>query len=109
MDEKKMPREENNQEMRRDTASDRGHCCEDKPFGPLVGIVIIVIILILGGLYFWGQRTGDGVISDQDTVVEALETQSLSDEIVDIEADLDATDLESLDADLSAIEDELDF
>lgn len=24
--------------------------------GPLVGIVIIVLILVLGGLYFWGER-----------------------------------------------------
>jgi len=24
--------------------------------GPTVGIIIIVIVFILGGLYFWGQR-----------------------------------------------------
>lgn len=24
--------------------------------GPLVGIIIIVLILVLGGLYFWGER-----------------------------------------------------
>lgn len=80
-------------------------------FGPLVAIIIIVIILILGGLYFWGQRAdiSEPIIPADDTIVETLETQSTSDEIVDIDADLEATDLDNLDADLAAIEGELEF
>ncbi|MCE9643786.1 hypothetical protein K8Q93_00845 [Candidatus Parcubacteria bacterium] len=29
---------------------------KDNSVGPLVGIIIIVLILVLGGLYFWGER-----------------------------------------------------
>lgn len=29
---------------------------QSKPAGPIVGTVIIVILLIVGGLYFWGER-----------------------------------------------------
>jgi hypothetical protein len=27
-----------------------------KPIGPTVGVFIVVILLIVGGLYFWGAR-----------------------------------------------------
>jgi uncharacterized protein HemX len=29
---------------------------EDKSVGPAIGVVLIVLIIVLGGLYFWGQR-----------------------------------------------------
>lgn len=73
---------------------------KDGSSGPLVGIIIIVIILILGGLYFWGQKASEATI-------EALETQSLSDEVGDIEADLDASGLGNLDREIGDIEAEL--
>lgn len=84
---------------------------EDKSFGPLIGIVIIVIILILGGLYFWGQQVGEESLEElapsADEVIGTLEMQGSSDELIDIEDDLNITDLDNLDADLDAIESEL--
>jgi len=29
---------------------------KDNSVGPMVGVIIIVLILVLGGLYFWGER-----------------------------------------------------
>lgn len=87
-------------------------------FGAWAGIVIIVVILALGGLYFWGKKlnnegpsmpapmienagTSETGVFDQST--EALQTQGTSDNISDIEADLNSTNLENLDADLGSI------
>lgn len=59
--------------------------------GPIIGTIIILVVIILGGLYFWGQR--DDTADATDTTVESIEMQSESDEVSDIEADLEATDL----------------
>jgi len=64
--------------------------------GPVIGAIVILAIIILGGLYFWSQRAGN------DTVIDEINTQSGSDETSAIEADLDATDIENLDAELNA-------
>ncbi|HYF10186.1 MAG TPA: hypothetical protein VD967_01095 [Candidatus Paceibacterota bacterium] len=32
---------------------------KDNSVGPLIGIVIILLILVLGGLYFWGERLAE--------------------------------------------------
>jgi len=61
-----------------------------KSVGPLVGIVVIAIILILAAFYFWGGRT---VSSERASSQAAAVSQaSTSDEVSDIEADLNATD-----------------
>ena len=93
-----------------------------KQMGPIFGIVIIVILLILGGFYFWGaqlsddsqiqdktEMTAEEITNQEDTALENLERQSNSDELSDIEADLNATDLDSLDSELDAIDLELNF
>jgi len=64
--------------------------------GPLIGAIVILAVIILGGLYFWGQRAGN------DAVIDETSTESGSDETAAIEADLDAIDIESLDAELNA-------
>ena len=79
--------------------------------GPIIGIIVILVIIILGGLYFWSQREGndttinDATINDATITDEALESinlQSGLDDTTSIEADLDATDIENLDAELNA-------
>ena len=79
-----------------------------KPIGPIVGIVVIVIILIIGGFYLWGERLvkngypGNGQYQTENAAPEpqnaALEKQGTSDTASSIEADLKATDLDSLDS-----------
>ncbi len=91
---------------------------EKTPMGPIVGIIVIIIVLVVGGLYFWGQRistsvdenlTPEEITIKEDTATEALKTQGTSDVVADIEADLSATNLDNLDAELQQIEAELTF
>lgn len=74
--------------------------------GPMIGVIIILAVIVLGGLYFWGQRVdrSDNALNGDDTVaeLEQIESQSSSDEVSSIEADLEATDIDSLDAELNA-------
>lgn len=79
---------------------------DKKSSGPLIGIIIIIVVLLVGGLYFWMTKIAtipEETGTDTEAVVEQLSTQSASDEISAIEADLDATDLENLDAELDSL------
>ncbi len=65
--------------------------------GLIIGAIVIIAIIILGGLYFWGQRA-----DDSDAVTDTINTPNTSDEAAAIEADLNVTDIENLDAELNA-------
>lgn len=91
--------------------------------GPIIGIIIIVIVLALGGLYVWGARlnkadtntseTGQSNQSAQDIstagdpALDNLKTQGTSNELSAIEDDLDTTSLDGLDTEMKAINTEL--
>ena len=100
-----------------ETSTNENKQTPQKPMGPVLGIVIIVILLILGGVDFEGTQltdtqkeveiTAEEIINQEDTALENLQSQSNSDEIDTIEADLNATDLENLDSELDAIDLEL--
>ena len=64
--------------------------------GPVIGIIVILAIIILGGLYFWGQGGSD------TTTVEEINTESTSDDTASIEADLEDTNIEDVDSELNA-------
>lgn len=66
--------------------------------GPIIGIILILVVIILAGLYFWGQR-GRDVIDETNT--EAITTQSESDDTDSIENDLNNTDVE-VDSEINA-------
>lgn len=88
--------------------------------GPVIGIIIIIVILVLGGLYFWGQNLSNNadyefpeietttqqttLSNDSDPQVQSLESQSSSDELSDIEADLEATNFDSMGSELDTVE-----
>jgi len=76
--------------------------------GPIIATVIILAVIILGGLYFWGQHKDTtntdqtvpvGQAVDDDTA--AIETQSSSDDTASIETDLNNTNLD-IDTDVSS-------
>ena len=78
--------------------------------GPAAGVIIVVILLLLGGLYFFLFADKTSVIDDFEPTDEQLEDlgeTSDSDEVADIEADLE-TDFEDIDAELNTLEDEFE-
>ena len=69
--------------------------------GPIIGGIVILAIIVLGGLYFWGQRADDSdVLIDDD--LNSINIQGETDDTNSIEADLDATDVENLDSEINA-------
>jgi cytoskeletal protein RodZ len=88
---------------------------KEKPWGSIVGIIIVVALIILGGWYVWesqlsGQPANENPESSataEDPVVQTLEEQGTSDELGSIEQDLEASSFNELDADLESIEQEL--
>jgi len=81
--------------------------------GPIAGVIIIIALIILGGLYMWNVSR-DKVPQEipipdvsSDPVVQELKRQGGTDGINPIEADLDATALNALDEDFAEIEAEL--
>jgi len=96
--------------------------------GIILGILIVLLVLILGGLYLWGstlqnvpvtpaapalerptaEENNEPESTTADAQVQALETVSISNEIEAIEADIESTNLDALDAELEAIDAELD-
>ncbi len=91
---------------------------ERKPFGALVGSLVVLIILVLSGIYLWTTRivprmtqkgqtiiqtNTETVLPPSDTSTKKLSTQSKSDTVSDIEKDLKATNLDNLDKEIQAL------
>ena len=82
--------------------------------GSIIGTIIIIAIIILGGLYFWGKRIEESKLKQQ-LISDATETTqqtpqnesagiqsiSSSDDLNSIESDLNSTNLD-LSADVNA-------
>ncbi|MDO8589858.1 MAG: hypothetical protein Q7R69_01125 [bacterium] len=67
--------------------------------GPIIGGIIILAVIVFGALYFMGQREDNQAINDE---INAINSQSDSDTAAAIEADLNSTEIENLDAELNA-------
>jgi len=83
---------------------------DKKSAGPLVAVIIILALIIIGGLYFLKERSSQEIYVPApagDSITESLNTQSSSDDLNSIEADLNATDLNNLDQGAAAVEAEL--
>lgn len=85
--------------------------------GPMAGAVIVILLLIAGGLYFWGaqlNREDDALpfipsndaMQQEDTMMSdtsaGLPAQSSSDDVSAIEADANAMDMTQLESQNSA-------
>jgi len=62
--------------------------------GSLIGVIIIVAIIVLGGIYFWGKRSA------------SEEPGTVNGEVQSLENDLNAADI-SIDAELNAVDSSL--
>lgn len=89
-------------------------------FGPILGVLLIALALILGGLVLWGSRLPKDMPALEAPIpnnepetpratadAQILETLSPSDELDAIDADLSSTNLDSLDTELNTIDAEL--
>lgn len=82
--------------------------------GSIIGTIIIIAVIILGGLYFWGKRIEEAKLK-QELMSDSLDsTQTVdtnpdnnitktgsSDELNSIQADLNSTNLNNMDAELN--------
>jgi len=83
---------------------------EESGVGPIIATIIILAVIVLGGLYFWNQRTSsmedtNGTVpttygTDADT--SAIDSQSNSDDTTSIQNDLNTTNTTSVDSGLNA-------
>lgn len=83
-----------------------GNSSSGSSAGPIIGIIILIAVVILGGLYFWGQRVNNQIAPTEtniDPTTEAIKAQSTADDTSSIEADLNFTDVDNLDAELNAL------
>ena len=81
-----------------------------KSKGPLIAVIIILVLIIIGGLYFLKTRSAEEPFVpavQEDTITASLNQQSQSDDLNSIEADLNATNLDNLDQGAAVIEAEL--
>ena len=78
---------------------------ENRPssIGPLVGIIIILVVIILGGLYFWGQR-----LERNNYNPEPEQQQEESVGVADLEAELNSTNIDATDSELENIDAEFE-
>lgn len=75
--------------------------------GGLIAVLVILVLIVLGALYFWGERVSKEM-DNTDTQIENLDTQGDSTEPSDIEADLNAQSPDEFDSDYDAAFTELD-
>ena len=71
--------------------------------GPVAAVVVILALIIVGALYFYGKNEWNTGSADT-TELDAISETSSSDALADIEADLGATETENLDAELGQLE-----
>ena len=72
--------------------------------GPVIATVIILVVIILGGLYFWGARSNSTSSGAPEVMsVNEISTQSSSDDLNSIADDLNSTNVDNLDSELNAI------
>jgi uncharacterized protein HemX len=90
--------------------------------GPILGVLVILLVLTLGGLFLWGSMLNETVApTPEPTIInnepetpratadqKILETLSPSDELDAIETDAASTNLDGLDGEMDTIQAEMD-
>ncbi len=75
--------------------------------GSIVGTIIIIAIIILGGLYFWGKRIEESKATERlvtetpkfsasELEAATIKSTSPSDDLNSIQTDLNSTNLDNL-------------
>ena len=79
-----------------------------KSYGAVVASIIIILVLIVGGLYFWGKTLNEKPtvqnIVATSTVVEATTSEVTNDDVNSLKSDLNLDkDLKDIDTGLKGI------
>ena len=80
--------------------------------GPVIAIIIVLAMVVLGGVYFWGERqntlepnteTATSAINESNVeeVASIIESQSTSDDATSMQSDLENTNIDSIGSDLN--------
>jgi len=74
--------------------------------GPLIGTIIVILVLVIGAIYYFVSLRNDDTqpiapYDDTDRTLLNIETQSPSDELDAIENDVNATNMNDIDADIA--------
>lgn len=78
-----------------------GGVAENKPVGPLIGLLIIIIILVIGGIYFFNERVQkEDVGTGADTQTSVKPDDQSIDNMSSIDASLDTVKTDGVDADI---------
>lgn len=87
---------------------------KDSTVGPMIGSVIIILLMIVGGIYFLGTLINtrkqeiqtEQIVEEQNQAkqIENTAKQSESDTVLDIESDIKSTNIDDLDKDLNQIQ-----
>ncbi|MBP6884011.1 MAG: hypothetical protein KBC06_02155 [Candidatus Pacebacteria bacterium] len=68
---------------------------QEKTNGALIGSIIIIVILIIGGIYFWKTS-----VKNLPANTETSTSGNTQDDTASLDADVNSVDLDSLDSDL---------
>lgn len=78
------------------------------PAGPLVGTIIVIVLLVIGAVYFWVQSSNTKapdlpfIPGDESSAETWMPASSQSDDAASIQADLEATDMTAFEAQMNA-------
>jgi hypothetical protein len=82
-----------------------------KSYGALIAVIVILLVIVVGGLYFLGQRMSQTPYTlptdNSDSITASQKSQGTSDDLQSIQADLNATDFNNLDQGAAALEAEI--
>ncbi len=84
---------------------------QEKSVGPILAIIIVLLLVVLGGLYFLGQRKSNvqssiesaSVSGDTSQITASIKSQSSSDDSTSLEQDLNNTNTTNVDSGVSNI------
>ena len=79
---------------------------KESKVGPMIGSIIVIIIIIVGGLYFWGNYINQ--IKTENNIEQQDSPASEAEEIEQIENELENLNFDDIDAELDAIDTEFD-
>jgi flagellar basal body-associated protein FliL len=86
---------------------------KDSNIGPIIGSIIIIVLIVLGGLYFWSYTKDRQkmINQEQEQSVQKIDSREIADPgIAQINDELNSTttDVGNIDSELNKIDTEID-